>query len=92
MRAMLGKFFALIVVLGLALYFVVFPIIGLVTGHLILLSRHSSDHVIEGSWARIISAGFLLLDAFIVYRLWRMSRRSRLVADTLPIWQRNEPD
>lgn len=53
------------------LIFVIAPIIGLLSGHLYIPGRGSSDITVRGPWARIISAMILLLEGFVVWRIRR---------------------
>ena len=78
--------FAVLAGFVVLLYFIVFPVIGLVTGHLFLVAREGESVWIEGPLARIISAGILFVVGLVIYRGWRMNRNTSL-ADKLPIWQ-----
>ena len=63
----------LLIAVVFALYFLVTfisAVVGLLTGHLLLVGRSGSS-VIHGIWARIVSALILLFGAFIVWRIKR---------------------
>ena len=64
----------LLIAVVFALYFLVTfisAVVGLLTGHLLLVGRSGSS-VIHGIWARIISALILMFGAFLA---WRIKRR-----------------
>ena len=63
----------LFIAVMVALYFLVMfisAVVGLLTGHLLLVGRSGSS-VIHGIWARILSALILLFGAFLVWRIKR---------------------
>lgn len=70
-------FLILVLILGLAfvLNFVVFPLIALVTGNLYFIGRGAGGPPLHGVWARGVSVALLLLDAWIVYRVFGLRRR-----------------
>ena len=62
------------IVVTFALYVLVTfisAVVGLLTGHLLLLGRGSGTSVIHGTWARIVSALILLFGVFIAWRIKR---------------------
>jgi hypothetical protein len=84
-----GTVFIALLVLWAAVYFVILPLIGLFTGHLLLLGRSGGTGWVEGPWARIISALLLLVTAYFFYFV-RKSRIRPRIADKLPIWQNGD--
>ena len=68
-----------LIVLGFGLWVLVnlvFAVVGLITGHLILIGRGGDLHV-HGAWARVLSTAILLFGIWIVWRILKRRRKPR---------------